>query len=63
MNYTPYIPNIWLTGWKVLGRLGKILVSILASLNAEDVCTVSFIKAYLTDQLRPSSMSQGLVYP
>ena len=46
MDYTSYIANISLSGWKVLGRSGEGLASELAILSSEDACIVGSIKPY-----------------
>ena len=46
MDYTSYIANISLSGWKVLGRSGESLASELATLSPEDVCIAGSIKPY-----------------
>ena len=46
MDYTSYIANISLSGWKVLGRSGESLASELARLSPEDICIVGSIKPY-----------------
>lgn len=46
MDYTSYIANISLAGWKVLGRSGESLATELATLSPEDVCIVGSIKPY-----------------
>ena len=52
MDYTSYIANMSLTGWKVFGCTGESLSSELADLASRDACVVTALNPYSTRSLK-----------